>query len=200
MRWAVAVVASALMVVAAGCAGGGGDELIRALPHLVPGPDDVRAEFPEAPGEFSVEQAGREGEEGYRVWYNIGPPQAGRHCCLEVRAAVELHRDDASAQGALEQRPDYATGDPLPIPRIGDASIAWPMATVDGAPACPCDLRFRVGRIVATVGVSYGGPPRLLRGPDQHGLALAELMASRMRQALGDAGETPAPSDPAPSD
>lgn len=124
-----------------------------------------------------IQAAGR--VQGYLVRYAAGPPLAG----TGVNVALDLYADDTAAQRALQIRPLNISRDAIIVPRVGDASIAWQQATRGDSPTCPCHFRFRVGPLLATVSTSYPGPsppPEL----DPAKVALAEVMAQRMREAL----------------
>lgn len=124
-----------------------------------------------------IQAAGR--VQGYFVVYAAGPPFA----VTGVNVALDLYADDAAAQRALETRPLNISGDVTIVPLVGDASIAWLQAMSGDSYTCPCHFRFRVGPLLATVTTYYPGPARCCE-LDPAKVALSEVMAERMREAL----------------
>lgn len=125
-----------------------------------------------------IQAAGR--VQGYLMRYAVGSTGA---VTIRVNVALDLYADDAAAQRALETRPLNISRDAIIAPRVGDASIAWQQATRGDSPTCPCHFRFRVGPLLATVSTSYPGPARPPE-LDPAKVAVAEVMAERMREAL----------------
>ena len=124
-----------------------------------------------------IQAAGR--VQGYLVKYAAGPPLA----ITGVHVALDLYADDAAAQRVLETTPLYVLRDAAVAPRVGDASIAWQQGgSIDGSPSCRCHYRFRVGPLLATISTYYPLPSGSDLDPVQ--VALSEVMAERMREAL----------------
>jgi hypothetical protein len=178
-----------IVMTSGGCGKASDGELAERLPDLVPQAEDISEQF-SRPLSYIVDEEGQytSDQRGYSVRYLIGPPQAGplnwARAGTHVLAAVEVYDDDVAAQQALESEPEHTSGDPISSPMVGDASIAWPKRTTDEKPSCPCEFRFRVRHIVATVSVSYGGPAGIYDGVDPNAIALAEMMSLRIRDAL----------------
>lgn len=211
MRWIMAPLVIAAFAAGAACGEGKSGEalLVDALPAIVPQVEDIRQQFPDFAAQIGLTRSlfwSREGPTpkrpaeapdcpydlstipeagrtyGYCVYYQVGRiEQFMPHCCASVAAAVDLYRDEASAQAALESRPPVVAGDPVSMGTVGDASVAWPQALFNDKPGCPCEVRFRVGRLLGRVSVmDVWFPPE---GPVRREKALAELMATRMRRA-----------------
>ena len=117
---------------------------------------------------------------GYLAGYTAGTQ--GLACC-NARMAIDLYESEADAQRRLEDAPTYATSGLHPGD-IGDSAVAWLGPGFGDAPAaCPCELWFRVGPLVAAILTTYAGPiPGPGLDPVQKELAL--LIVQRMRAVL----------------
>ncbi len=145
----------------------------------------------------SAELENRGRATGYRADYILGEQNQGEQSrflamTFGVVVRVDLFEDDESARADIDRLPDRShISDALA--EIGDQSVAWGYelwTSPDGIePRCPCEFRFRVGRMVGYVHAWYSFPFRDSPAPymvdfDPADLAMAAQMAERMREAL----------------
>ncbi len=196
------------------CGGGGGPRLSAGLsleellPEIVPSRKEVRevfftyssgiavheerfrtnADVAAKPGipfdylgeSYEVSESGR--VTGYFILY----VDAARRGGVSVNVYLDLYLDERSSQDALERLLAGVPGADVLTPEIGDAAFAIKRALSGDKSDCPCELQFRVGRLLASVDTpSYPGPFRQYNGRLDHAQAeLAKTLAGRMRAAL----------------
>lgn len=131
-----------------------------------------------------VEDGGR--IDGYQVFYQGGPSR--NYPLVMTGATLSVYRDDYSAEQALRRGPRWATGRAVDNYEFGDGALAWPMSNVsynsiDQVPSCPCEVWVRVGRLLGTVSLQFGGPLSFDSQVSSEAVALARSMAARMADA-----------------
>jgi hypothetical protein len=197
-----------LAVLSVACGGGSGDALVAKLPSLMPEQSEVEEvasqwqlkeesyrtaswsnkEFAGSEG-LSVQQVEDGGRiDGFLASFSGGPTPY--YPMVMMNATLSVYRDGASADRALRKGPYWATGPSSEEYEFGDAAIAWPMSNVSHdwvtqEPSCPCQVWVRVGRLVGTVDVQFGGPPGVDRRESSEAVEIAREMAARMAAAQG---------------
>jgi hypothetical protein len=140
-------------------------------------------EVAESNGEPLNQVTDRGRVDGYKSGYHAGHARGG--WLLTAYMTLSVYDDQSSAAEAFERGPQWTGGDPLEHFDFGDASLSWPMTSVDQEPRCPCQVWVRVGRLVGTVDLQSGGdsgdPYRVPPGA----VELARAMATRMAEAQG---------------
>jgi len=208
-RISLLLVCASLIAIACG-SGVTGDRLVSKLPAFIPQPSEVSEQIDsqwqlvavsDSTGEWNnQEMADSEGTsvrevedggriDGYQVFYQGGPSPS--YPLVSVSASLTVYRDVESAERALRRGPHWVAGPAVEHPGLVDTAVSWPMTAVSGEfinqtkPSCPCDMWIRVGRLVGTVEVQYGGPPRFGDEIDPGALRLAQTIAARMADAQG---------------
>ena len=219
LRWTLPVCAVLAFALALGTCGGGEPDppegLALSLPDALPSTDEVAAAFSSPEYEAQVkqehgafasnEEVGKNDHERGILEFesNIGEVRASGRVYGYVASyslpgparmivELELYEDDVHAYAALHRPPQHRAGLPVLSPDVGDATIAWPTITSNSIPMCPCELRFRVGRLVGAVktilsappppAVPSRPPPKPLDEPDPRNVEVARLVASGLQE------------------
>jgi hypothetical protein len=169
-----------LLITQAGCGGGGSDKAVMdALPDLVPTLAEVQALFPDRAEDPAEIQGGflspnetdpvvlrlydrlnasqltaRGRVASYWTRYIIGEQNPLTQSTSGVSILLDLYKDEESAAAEVTLLPERGIRSGAD-PALGDQSMAWGYqlwtAPSGIEPQCPCQFRFRVGRIVGWV-------------------------------------------------